>query len=642
MFERFVILVALVAAAGASAAPAPADSTDTAGEFVIFEGDTLWLVAPLEIVGSRVPASLPGLVRSVEILGPDDLGRLPGRSVPEQLQFMPSVVASQRQQYGVQADLSIRGSTFEQVQVLLDGYDLSDPQTGHHLMNLPLGPHDVARLEVLPGHGSALYGSGAFGGTVNVVSRKPAGRTGGELGALGGGNGTWGGWGSLDLALAEGGTTAARASAEVYHTDGYAIVRDDGTELEGTNDADVKSGTVQLTSRGGAGTGDVFVGYAERDFGATGFYAPFPSRERTRNLFVAGRWNRRVSETLTLEPRLYGRRHTDHFVLFRDNPEAYTNDHLTRKIAGELRGLADLGTEFDLAMSAEAVYEDIDSQGLRGGVAGPALGDHLRRRVSLSAELDRHGDALFWQLGARWDHQSVYGSRLSGTAAASWIPEPGWTVRSSVGTVYRVPTFTDLYYEDPVSRGDPHLVPEQGWTWDLGLERQTGPWRWRITWFERHEQDLIDWVLTGDGTVWQASNIAEGKVTGLETSAGWRHSRGHAVDLGWTWLDKETTLPEGYPARYSLLVPRNVLTAAGTAALPLALAFTLTGRYIERNDGPDDFRHAFVLDLRLGWRHAAGWFADLVGTNLLDRRYMEVPGVPMPGRLFTLSAGRTF
>lgn len=634
-----VILALLMLLTSVPLAEAAGGSDTDSPQFVVVDGDTLWLAPTLEVVGTRVPASLPALVRHVTMLGDDALDRLPGRSVPELLQLVPSVVTGQRQQYGVQSDLTVRGSSFEQVQVLLDGLDLSDPQSGHHLMNLPLGQHDIARLEVLPGHGSALYGSGAFGGTVNVIPRRPAGRNGGELGVLGGGQGTFSGWGSLDLG---GSSTAFRASAEMFRTDGYTIVRDDGTELAGANDAEVASGTLGFTQATGSGEASVFAGYADREFGATGFYAPVASWERTRTLFTAARWNTRVADGLTLEPRVFFRRHTDHFVLYRDDPDRYTNDHVTRKVAGELRGIASLTEGLDLAVGAEAVYEDIDSQGVRGGVSGPALGDHLRRRVSFSAELDRRGDRLGWQLGGRVDKQTALDAHLSGTAAASWKLEETWTARGSVGNVYRVPTFTDLYYEDPYSRGDPNLRPETGWTWDVGVERDLEAWRWRATWFTRHEDDLIDWVLTDNGVTWQATNIAEGKVTGLETTVGWRHGRGHALDLGWALTEKETTLPAGNEARYALLAPRNQLTAAGTAALPLALSATVTGRYLSRTGGPDDFRHAFVLDARLDWRHAAGWHATLTGTNLLDRRYMEVPGVPMPGTLFTLGAGRRF
>ena len=171
---------------------AQADTTVEWARFVIFQGDTLWVAEPLEVLGSRVPAALPGLVRKVNVLTTEDMDRAPARSAAEMLQSVPGVVVSQRQQYGVQSDLTIRGSTFDQVQMLLNGFDVSDPQTGHHLMNLPVGKHDIARMEILPGQGSVLYGAGAFGGTVNVVTRRPAEQTGGEAAVMGGGNGTWG------------------------------------------------------------------------------------------------------------------------------------------------------------------------------------------------------------------------------------------------------------------------------------------------------------------------------------------------------------------------------------------------------------------------------------------------------------------
>ena len=88
--------------------------------------------------------------------------------------------------------------------------------------------------------------------------------------------------------------------------------------------------------------------------------------------------------------------------------------------------------------------------------------------------------------------------------------------------------------------------------------------------------------------------------------------------------------------------PRHALTAQGTAVLPLDLSWTVAGRYLENNDGPDDFRNFFVLDTRLDWQHGSGWFVGVTGTNLLDRRYEEVPGVQMPGILFTGTVGRAF
>lgn len=627
-------------------APAPPDSTDL--KFLVAEGDTLWLLKPLEVVGSRVPVALPGLLRSVTIISGGDLARQPGRSAAELLQTVPGVVVGQRQQYGAQADLSIRGSTFEQVQVLLDGFPAGDPQTGHHLMDLPLGRSDIARLEILPGHGSALYGSGAFGGTVNVVTRRPGPDSGGQI-SLTGGAGTWGAAGSLDLVSAEGGNSGPRGrlSIERFKTDGHDLELPDGTMDWSGNDADIWTATQRFTTTAAGREFDLFTGYAQRAFGAVDFYAPYASWERTRTLFAAARYNQRLGEALTIEPRLSVRRHADRFVLLRDDPQVYTNDHLTRVVNGELRGLLDLGDSDILALSLEGAYEDIVSEGVRSGVTGPALGEHLRRRASLAVEYDHYGRQLGWQLGLRTDLRSQQAARVTGTGAVSWALSPGLQLKGGAGSVYRVPTYTELYYTDPVNLGDSGLAPELGWAWELGCELQKGPWSGQATYFERREEDRIEWVRRDpvdpdSAAPWQASNIAEGMVHGWELRGAWNHRRGHRLEIGWAGLSQSRTLPATYEGKYELLTPQNQWLGAGTLAAPLALDLTLTGRYLEHTGGPDDFRHIFVLDGRLGWRHRRGWFASLVGTNLLDRRYQEVPGVTMPGILLTTTLGKSF
>lgn len=641
-----VVLTALAfflfAAAEARAVPGttPADTGAVQARFVISEGDTLWLTEALEVVGSRVPAALPGLVRSVTVLDEADLARAPARSAAEALQSVPGVVVSQRQQFGVQSDLTIRGSTFDQVQMLLNGFDVSDPQTGHHLMNLPLGKHDIARLEVLPGQGSVQYGAGAFGGTVNTVTKRPAENMGGELAVTGGGNGTWAARGSESITGS--GTTAGRISVERFRTDGYDVLQDDGTMAWGGNDADIWSATGRLVSGAPGNELDLFGGYAEREYGALDFYAPYPSTERTRATFLSSLYRFNAGKGFTLEPRLYYRRHEDRFVLFRDNPDAYTNDHLTRRTGAELRGIKDLGDQLALAFSLEGMYEDIDSRGLRGGQWGEALGSHLRRRGSASVEIDDNGGRFRWQAGGRVDARNDYSTRLSGTGAVSFDLTEVLTARSSIGNLYRIPTFTDLYYQDPSNLGNPDLKPEEGWTWDVGLDLNRGPWDGHVSYFERYEENRIEWARPEGDPIWQVLNISEGTVRGVETGVGWRHKRGHHLGAGWAWLENDNQLAPGFEGKYTLLVPKHVLTAQGTAVLPWNLSLTAGGRYVQHTGGPDDFRQFFVLDSRLDWKHRTGWFAALVGTNLLDRRYEEVPGVQMPGTLFTGTVGKVF
>jgi vitamin B12 transporter len=638
-YRLFLVWAAFAAAHSLS--PASGSASDAPPAFLVSKGDTIWLAPPMDVVGSRVPAALPAIVRQVDILAGEELVKLPGRSAAELLQSVPGVVTGQRQQYGVQSDLTIRGSTFEQVQVLLDGFDASDPQTGHHLMDLPLGRQDIERLEVLKGQGSALYGSGSFGGVVNVVSKRPAQENGGEVALSAGGLGLWEARGSVD-AVSCGGDTGLRLSFDRFRIDGQEIDRPDGGTNPLGNEADTWSGSGRFLQLTDTGETDLFVGWSKRRFGALDFYAPFASWERTQTFFASARYNRKISERWTLEPRLFLRRHDDRFVLDRNNPDRYINDHQTRRVGSELRGIGTLGASHSVAFGLEGVYEDLDSRGVRGGVDGPAMGEHLRRRFSASTELDRHRGRLRWQLGGRLDAWHDRDPRTSGTGALSYDLSSWLTARTSAGSVFRIPTWTELFYTSPVNLGLSDLKPEHGWTWDAGLDVTTAHWTVQAAYFERYENDLIEWAMAPAETAFRVMNIAEGKVRGVETGATWRHGRGHMLSAGWAWLEKESDLPAGYLGRYTLLTPRHVLTSRGTAILPGDLTLTLTGRYIERTDGPADYRLAFLLDGRLDWEGPASVFASLAGTNLLDREHEEVPGVPMPGVLTTLTVGRRF
>ncbi len=633
------LLFVSVLSAPAQAASAPTDSVMTPAPFLVVDGDTLWMTEPLEVLGSRVPVALPGVVRTMDMIMESEVETAAARSVGELLQGVPGVVVNQRQQYGVQSDLTVRGSTFDQVLVLLNGFEAGDPQTGHHNLDLPLGKRDVSRLEVLPGHGSSLYGPGAFGGTVNVVTRRPAENSGGRVEVVGGDNGIWSAQAEVDLRL--GANTGSRFSVERFRTDGYDVEQADGSSAWAGNDAESWSGTGRLVHDGLGGEWDMFAAFSDRQYGALDFYAPFPSFEKTKSLFVSALHRRDISDRITLEPRVFFRAHRDEFILFRDNPEVYTNDHVSRKTGGELKGVVRLDAVHALAVSLEAVYEDIDSQGLRGGTWGDALGWHLRRRASVAAELQRHGGSLRWQAGGRVDRQSNYEARFSGSGAVSYELSEQLTARASAGSVYRVPTFTDLYYRDPVNIGNPGLDSETGWTWDAGLEFHDGPWSGRVTYYERYEENVIEWARPIGDAIWRVQNIAEGTTTGTEVSATWRHGVGHRLSLGATRVEKESTLPTNFEGKSSLLVPRIVLIPQATIVLHRNLHWTLSGRYVEhsRQSSAADF---WVLDSRLDWQGDSGWLAGFSGTNLTDKQYEEIPGVQMPGRVFTGSVGYRF
>ncbi|MCX6140633.1 MAG: TonB-dependent receptor plug domain-containing protein, partial [Candidatus Kapabacteria bacterium] len=135
--------------------------------------DTIPTRPVVVVTASRIPLELADVARTVDVLRQRDLVRLPVRSIQDALVFVPGVDLRTRGPYGAQSDVSIRGGSYEQTTVLLNGMRLTDPQTGHHQLNLPLAPSDIERVEVVKGGASRLFGPGAMDGVVNIVPRVP-------------------------------------------------------------------------------------------------------------------------------------------------------------------------------------------------------------------------------------------------------------------------------------------------------------------------------------------------------------------------------------------------------------------------------------------------------------------------------------
>ena len=109
--------------------------------------------------------------RNIFILNGNKFNSLPIHSIDELLRYLPGVEVQSRGPLGAQSDISIRGGTFQQVLVILDGVRLNDPNTGHFTSYIPISPAEIERIEILKGASSAVYGSEAVGGVINIITK---------------------------------------------------------------------------------------------------------------------------------------------------------------------------------------------------------------------------------------------------------------------------------------------------------------------------------------------------------------------------------------------------------------------------------------------------------------------------------------
>ncbi len=592
------------------------------------QADTVLRLDTIPVVGTRVGVALSERTRAVQVLDRETLAGLPVRSVAEALQWATGVEVQARS--FAQTDLSIRGGTFEQLLVLVDGVRMSDPQTGHFDLDLTLPLDRIERIEVLRGPASAQYGSDAVGGVVNIVTRN--GGEGGSLRFEGGSFGT-------ALLGAEGarglGRLSMEAGAELGRSDGHR----EGTEWEQA----LLSFRMETPVAGGRLRGDL--GYARRDFGAEGFYAPFPSVEATRTETVALRWIPSAAAAVRVEPRMTWRGHDDDFTLIRENPEVYRNIHRSTQAGADLVVRGTLSPALQVAAGAEVA---------RHGLTSNALGDRSEHRGALFAEGGVEvGSSVALSVGLRHDRHGPWGGFTSPSLAASWSLTEATRLRASWGQSFRGPTWTERFYADPGHTPNPDVGPESGRSLEVGATLAPSPGvALSATLWERRQRDLIDWArprlpegvvdLTTAPEPWVPRNVNRANFRGVEAEARWEVDPATHLSLSGSLLSLEADTPSDLESKYALRPLTEQVVAGvrrrlvGTAEEGAWLSATVRhGRRAEEAAFRDlDLR----LEVSLPWAggRAEGARVHLDARNLLDSDHPDLTGNPVPGRSFSL------
>ncbi len=583
------------------------------------------------VIGTRGGLPFERAARTVTILGPEQIAAAGAATIAELLETVTSVDIRQRGPDGAQADISIRGGTFEQALVLVDGVPVSDPQTGHHLMDLPITIDDVERIEVLGGQASRAYGPNAVGGVINIVTRVPEGNQ-VRASVSGGQDRSLAGRVSAGMSA---GPVSQRISASRALTDGYRH----------NSDHDIQNVFYRAVAVFGQARVDAAVGYVDKEFGANGYYSDFFPEQREHTNTVHGTISARVPVgTWQLVPRAYYRRHYDDFVLDSRDPSFYRNETVSHVLGGGLEASRSWKPGV-LTVAGEAVWEQLDSDDLGGHDRFRAT-LHLEHVFSLWGRLTlTPGAALSYVSGAGW---GIWPGIDVGLRTFDWL-----RLTAGVDYSYRVPTFTELYYDSPANRGSEDLDPEACLSTELGLQFSPGPVRGHVSAFRRDGGGVIDWVRAAGQRQWVAGGVDEVDVSGGETA--WQV----------TLKGPLARQPMHMGASYALLdIARTSdrLRAVYEAFVPDSIRPLVQSVPLEFKYGDDYLRHAAVawidhsllLPLRLNWRlryeqrNGRGdgtWLFDLKAymnlprfgffvsaTNLLDQQYCEIGTIPGPGR----------
>jgi iron complex outermembrane receptor protein len=469
----------------------------------------------IEVSAQRTPAMYSQVARIISVMESDEIEAAPAQNVQDLLEYIAGVDVRQRGSEGVQADISIRGGTFDQMLILLNGINISDPQTGHHNLNLPVSLQQIERIEILEGPAARVYGPNAFSGAVNIVTKQP------------GSNSLSAGfsYGSFDYSDVT--VSGAVATGKIKHNLSFNRKASDGY----IKNTDFKTYTVFYSNRyeNQNGIFSLQAGHSQKGFGANSFYTPaYPNQyEATKTFFSSARWESKSKYHFT--PVVYYRRHQDRFELFRENPASwYTthNYHLTNVYG------ANLNSWIQWNWGKTALGIEFRSENILSNVLGEEM-DRPEKVPGEEAEFTKSKTRNTWS--AFFEH-AVYIENwtFTGGIMSNHISESnlGWTIFpgieisnnltenikffSSVNTSLRMPTFTDLYYDGPTNVGNPDLKPEKSVTFEGGFKLNRNFIQGHAVVFYREGKNIIDWVKNNSNDVWQPQNLTQINSLGTE------------------------------------------------------------------------------------------------------------------------------
>lgn len=583
------------------------------------------------------------LARVVTVVGKDEIEKAPVQTLSDLLRYVSGVDIRQRGANGVQSDLSVRGGSFDQVLVLINGVNITDPQTGHYALDVPIDLSAIDRIEILQGPGSRVLGPNAFSGAINIITGSTEKSSVGAQ-IVGGNHGYI--YQGANATLHAGKVTAF-ATASNNRSEGYL----DDTDFGITN----AFGQVRVNSNL-LGKVNVQGGYQDKAYGAYGFYSlnsAYANEYEHTHTFFASAGSEKSWGKLCVSPKVYWRRHNDEFDLFRDNVGAYAgyvpNYHQTDVVGANvtssyisLLGKTSLGVDYRY----EHIYSNTLGDNMSDRKQVPFAPDSTyftkeKARNNFNVSLDHavYFDKFSASAGALCNYSNDFGSDFYFGADMGYAFTRALKAYASVNQSLRLPTFTDLYYNSSTLQGNSDLKPEKATTYELGLKYRKRRVNGSMSAYYRLGRDVIDWVkYTSSDLKYVAVNHTEVDALGGETFIEYlpkEYVQRVRLTYSYLYLDKQS---DGYDSKYALDYLKHKLSLdidhqlyKGFSASWRFNYSDRAGNYTDAHNVLVDYKPFFLTDLRVQWtNHTVTVFGE--ATNLFNVKYADYGGVVQPGR----------
>jgi iron complex outermembrane receptor protein len=559
------------------------------------------------IESTRIDLPFKENSRTISIITAEVIEGSPATNLAELLQQEAGIDIRRQGIYGMQADLYIRGGSFDQTLLLIDGIKVEDPQTGHHTLNIALPLEVIKRIEIIKGPAARIFGQNAFTGAINIVTKTNGdlkNNVGFQLGSYNQQHATATLGKSLDNASVMG-------HASINSSEGYRY----NTDFQNQNYFLKSSFNTKTTPI------DVIATFSERKFGGNQFYAINAKEqyEETQSSLVGISTIIKRGD-LKISPQLYWKRNQDMYLYIRNNPSVYRNLHISNKVGIQIN--SSYSSSFGVTgfgIDVAKVKMNSNRLGNRERWMGNFFLEH---RFSL---LDNKLDVT---PGVAVNYFSEFDFNAFPGIDLGYRINDSFRVYANAGYTYRVPTYNDLYYVGRQDIGNENLVPERAISEEIGLKYFGNKLNASVAFFNRDSDNLIDYTKENEDDKWQSNNLKRLNSNGIEAQLSSPFKLGQytqSLSLGYTYLNEDLGTVKSNFSKYVINSLNQHLTANIKTQFSKNFSQSVVYKFADRANGENYSVVDVQLKLMINTLELT-----LNGNNIFNASYIETGIVPMP------------
>lgn len=608
------------------------------------ELDDLVITAGLEPISARDVSS------SITIITREEIEQRQAKFLADLLRDVPGFAVSQAGGPGTQTQIRVRGAEANQLLVLMDGVRANDPASADEFQYQYSSTANIERIEIIRGPQSAIWGTDALAGVINIIRRKDVSNQ--YINA----NAEYGSFSSLSLGV-DGGINRGKLQV----SGGISYMDTDGTNISRVGDeddgADNTNANISLTIDATDAWQLYFSGqhvdarteFDDTDYIDTGLPADSDRVTRAKRDYLRGearfdpagsRWNGSFSiNWLNTDNDNYGDGVLD---------TSTSADSLEFRLKTSVL----LGNEekqnHRLTFAIDHDNVDFSQRGVASPWGNPNQDQSFNVTGYAAEYVGKPSEGFNWTLNGRLDDFSDFDNAFTWQLAASQRLRSTWKIRGSVGTGSKAPNFTERFGFFPeFFIGNPDLKPETSRGWELGLEKtfDENTYQLSATYFRQKLKDEIDgFVFDPDTLLFTAANKEEDSHRkGVELLFSGRPMNALSFDASYTYLDASENDPFEGSTR-EVRRPRHMASlslrywfAADRGNLNLNVNYN--GDQLDNFFPPPYFPEEVIVlegytivDLAASWK--VNNKLELIGriNNLFDKDYEEIYGFARPGR----------